>query len=97
VADETGLNGRKRNDTTALLQLALAGIVLILLGLAASQARREPEDEAIPLVEDSTGYDFDDAIPPDDEPRDTMPYDERPVRPDTTLPDTPAMNNGAIP
>ena len=96
MSDDTGQTGSKRNDTGALLQLALAGIVLILLGLAASQARREPEQEAIEVMQDSAGYDFDDAVPPDTA-RDTLPFDEPVMKPDTALPDAPSFTPGAVP
>jgi hypothetical protein len=87
----------RRNDTGALLQLALAGVVLILLGIAASQARREPEDDStLPMMEDTTGYDFDDALPPDDTvPLDSMPIDT-PFKPDT-IPTAPSFTPGATP
>src|SRR5687768_3752599 len=97
VTDETGPPDRKRNDTGALLQLALAGIVLILLGLAASQARREPEQDAVELIQDSAGYDLDDAVPPVDTLRDTLPFDEPAMKPDTALPDTPSFTPGTLP
>jgi hypothetical protein len=97
VTDDTGPTGSKRNDTGALLQLALAGIVLILLGLAASQARREPEPDAVEALQDSSAYDFDDAVPPDpDSARDTLPFD-LPLQPDTALPDAPGFTPGAVP
>ena len=97
---ETGSTQPRRNDTGALLQLALAGIVLILLGLAASQARRAPpeeEEEALlPMMEDTSGYDFDDALPPDDTmPADSLPFDF-PGRQDTIISDSPAFTPGAL-
>ena len=96
MTDDTTPTGGKRNDAGALLQLALAGIVLILLGLAASQARREPEPETVEALQDSTGYDFD-ALPVEpDPPRDTLPFD-LPLQPDTALPDTPGFTPGAVP
>ena len=80
----------------ALLQLALAGVVLILLGIAASQASRDPANEdAIPMMDDTTGYDFEDVIPFDEEPADTLPLDGPPADPDTTVADTPPFTPGA--
>lgn len=97
---ETGPTQSRRNDAGALLQLALAGIVLILLGLAASQARRDPpedEEASLPMMEDTAGYDFDAAPFDDGAPYDSIPFDDTPARPDTAIPEPPPFTPGAAP